>query len=253
MPAFRLIFTLVFTLLVSVFSLPTFAAEVTVAVAANFVEPMKSIAADFEKTTGHKVTISGGSTGKFYAQIKNGAPFDILLAADTATPERLGKESDAVADSSFTYAVGKLVLWSAKPGFVDKNGKILKTKRFKHIAIASPKLAPYGAAAMETLNKLGLQDALQAKIVQGENIAQTHQFIDSGNAELGFVALSQVYKDGRVQKGSAWIVPSDLYNPIQQDAIILNAGKNNPAATELMNHLKSEAARKIIKSYGYAF
>ncbi|RJX30246.1 MAG: molybdate ABC transporter substrate-binding protein [Oxalobacter sp.] len=253
MSTLRHTLALVITLLTGAFSLSSFAAEVKVAVAANFIAPMKSISASFEKATGHKVVLSSGATGKFYAQIKNGAPFDILLAADAATPEKLEKESAAVAGSHFTYAIGKLVLWSAKPGFVDRKGNVLKAKHFKHIAIASPKLAPYGAAAMETLIKLGLQETLQAKIVQGENIAQTHQFIDSGNAELGFVALSQVYKDGRVQNGSAWIVPDKLYHPIKQDAVLLLPGKDNAAAVELLKYLRSDASRKIIKSYGYAF
>lgn len=253
MNAFRRITKLTFSLVLGIFFASSFAAEVNVAVAANFTEPMKAIAADFEKTSGHKVILSSGSTGKFYSQIKNGAPFDILLAADAATPEKLEKENAAVSGSRFTYAVGKLVLWSAAPGFVDKKGNVLKSKRFKHIAIASPKLAPYGAAAMETLTKLGLQDKLQPKIVQGENIAQTYQFIESGNAELGFVALSQIYKDGRIKSGSAWMVPGTLYNPIRQDAVVLMPGQNNPAASALMNYLKSSASLKIIKSYGYGF
>ena len=235
-------------LLISQLSL---ADEVQVAVAANFTAPMQKIAAEFEKDTGHKALLSFGSTGKFYAQIKNGAPFEVLLAADDETPVKMEKEGLAVPASHFTYAIGKLVLWSAKPGFVDDKGEVLKKDAFAHLALANPKLAPYGAAGMETLNKLGLAERLQGKIVMGENIAQTFQFIQSGNAELGFVALSQVIKDGRIGSGSGWIVPADLYSPIRQDAVITAAGKGKPAAEALMKYLKGDKARAVIQSYGY--
>lgn len=168
------------------------AETVHVAVAANFVEPLKNISAQFEKTTGNKVMVTSGATGKLYAQIKNGAPYDILLAADAKTPAKLESEDAIVPGSRFTYAIGKLALWSAKPGYVDNKGEILKKQPFNHIAIASPKLAPYGLAAQQTLEKMGLWQTMQAKIVQGENIGQTYQFVASGNAELGFVALSQI-------------------------------------------------------------
>jgi len=246
-------FALAFAVTMAAFFSTASAAEVKVAVAANFIEPMQVIAVDFEKDTGHKAVLSSGSTGKFYAQIKNGAPFDVLLAADSATPERLEKEKAAVSGSRFTYAIGKLALWSAKPGLVDSKGNVLRKQPFQHLAIANPKLAPYGAAAVETLTQLKLLEKLTPKFVQGENIGQTFQFIASGNAELGFVALSQIYKDGKVKNGSAWIVPSKLYNPIRQDAVILEAGKGNLAATALMDYLKSDKARAIIKSYGYGF
>jgi molybdate transport system substrate-binding protein len=223
--------------------------EIQVAVAANFTAPMQKIAADFEKDTGHKAQLAFGATGKFYAQIKNGAPFEILLAADDETPAKLGKEG-AVAASQFTYAIGKLVLWSAKPAIVDPSGEVLKKGGFDHIALANPKLAPYGAAAMETMKALGVADALQPKIVTAENIAQTYQFISTGNALLGFVALSQVLKDGKIE-GSAWIVPAKLYQPIRQDAIILEKGRGKPAAEALMKYLKGDKARAVIKSYGY--
>ena len=166
--------------------------EVQVAVAANFTAPMQKIAADFEKDTGHKAQLAFGATGKFYAQIKNGAPFEILLSADDTTPEKLEKEGAGVANSRFTYAIGTLVLWSPKAGFVDDKGEVLSKGEFKHLSIANPKLAPYGQAAIEALTALKLLDAVQPKFVQGENIAQTHQFVATGNAELGFVALSQV-------------------------------------------------------------
>ncbi|MDR2689357.1 MAG: molybdate ABC transporter substrate-binding protein [Azoarcus sp.] len=226
------------------------AEEVQVAVAANFTAPMQEIAAEFEKHTGHKAILSFGSTGKFYTQIVNDAPFEVFLAADDTTPAKLEKEQHTVAGSRFTYAIGTLVLWSAKEDFVDDNGDVLKGT-FAHLAIANPKTAPYGTAAIEALTKLGLKDALEAKIVQGENIAQAHQFISSGNAELGFVALSQVYKDGKITGGSAWIVPAELHEPIRQDAVILTKGRDNPAASALADYLKGGKATAIIKSYGY--
>ena len=227
------------------------AGEVQVAVAANFTSPMKIIAAEFERSTGHKAQLAFGATGKFYAQIKNGAPFEVLLAADDETPLKLEQEGAGVAGSRFTYAIGKLVLWSANPAYVDPKGEALKKGQFGHIAIAAPKLAPYGAAAQEVMSKLGLFGSLESKLVQGENIAQTYQFIKSGNAELGFVALSQVYENGKLREGSAWIVPGELYTPIRQDAVVLSRGKDNPAAAELMKFLESDKARAVIKSFGY--
>ncbi|MDP3842151.1 MAG: molybdate ABC transporter substrate-binding protein [Oxalobacteraceae bacterium] len=230
---------------------PAFADEVQVAVAANFTAPMKQIAAEFEKDTGHKALLAFGATGKFYAQISNGAPFEVLLAADDATPAKLEQELLAISRTRFTYAIGKLVLWSAKEGTVDGNGEVLKKGEFKHLALANPKTAPYGAAAVATLKQLGVLESIQPRFVQGENIAQTHQFIATGNAELGFVALSQVFKAGKVTSGSAWIVPAKLYAPIRQDAVVLAKGRNKPAATALMDYLKTDKARAIIKSYGY--
>jgi molybdate transport system substrate-binding protein len=234
-----------------VVSTAALADEVQVAVAANFTAPMQKIAAEFEMDTGHKVVPSFGSTGKFYAQIKNGAPFEILLAADDETPAKLEKENAAVAGSRFTYAIGKLVLWSARPGYVDDKGEVLRKGEFNHLSIASPKLAPYGAAAVEALAALKLLDAVQPKFVQAENISQAYQFVASGNAELGFVALSQVFKDGRIAEGSAWIVPANLYQPIRQDAVVLDKGKDKPAAEALMKYLRGDKARAVIKSYGY--
>jgi molybdate transport system substrate-binding protein len=233
------------------FSLPACADEVQVAVAANFTAPMKQIAADFEKDTGHKAVAAFGATGKFYAQIKNGAPFEVLLAADDTTPAKLEAEGAAIAGSRFTYATGRLVLWSARPGFVDDKGEMLKKGEFKHVAIANPKLAPYGAAAVEALTALKLIDAVQAKFVQAENIAQAYQFVVTGNAELGFVALSQVMKDGKIGEGSAWVVPANLHQPIRQDVVILANGKGKPAAEALLKYLKGDKAKAVIKSYGY--
>jgi molybdate transport system substrate-binding protein len=232
---------------------PASADEVQVAVAANFTAPLKQIATAFEKDTGHKIVASYGATGKFYAQIKNGAPFEVFLAADDEMPARLVKEGGAVAASQFTYAIGKLVLWSAKPAIVDDKGEVLKRGGFDHIALANPKLAPYGAAAMEVMKAMGVLDALQPKLVSAENIGQTYQFVSSGNALLGFVALSQVMKDGKIGEGSAWVIPADLYLPIKQDAVILEKGKDKPAAEALLKYLKGDQARAVIKSYGYAF
>ncbi len=231
--------------------LNTRAEEVVVAVAANFTAPMQKIAAEFEKDTGHKATLAFGATGKFYAQIMNGAPFEVFLSADDETPARLENEAQAVKGTRFTYAIGKLVLWSSTPDYVDSQGEILAKGDFRHIALANPKTAPYGAAAMETLRHLGLLEKLQARLVQGENIAQTHQFVATGNAELGFVALSQVFKDGRLSSGSAWMVPPRYYAPIRQDVVILNKGRSNPAAIALMGYLKGDKAKAIIRAFGY--
>lgn len=229
------------------------AGEVAVAVAANFTAPMQKIAAAFERDSGHRLAMSFGSTGKFYAQIRHGAPFEVLLAADDATPARLEREGYGVAGSRFTYAVGTLVLWSKAPDLVDDQGEVLRTGSFDRLALADPKLAPYGAAAMQTLQALGLADSLRDRLVQGESIGQAYQFVATRNAQLGFVALSQVFSEGRIGEGSAWQVPAALHEPIRQDALILTAGKDNPAAAELMRYLQGEAARAIIHSHGYGF
>ena len=227
------------------------AAEVQVAVAANFTAPMQKIAPLFEADTGHKARLAFGSTGRFYAQIRNGAPFDVLLAADDETPSRLEREGQG--GGRFTYAIGKLVLWSKQPTLVDDKGDVLRSGRFDKLALADPRLAPYGAAAIETMTKLGVIDALRPKFVQGENIAQTWQFVATENAQLGFVALSQVWADGKLKEGSAWLVPATLYTPIRQDAILLNKGKDKAAATALLQYLRGDKARAIIQSYGYEF
>jgi molybdate transport system substrate-binding protein len=227
--------------------------EVQVAVAANFTAPMKEIATAFEAATGHKVVSAFGSTGKFYSQIKNGAPFEVLLAADSETPKKLESEGAAVPGTRFTYAVGKLVLWSAKPDFVDGKGEVLKGGKFAHLSIANPKLAPYGAAGVEVMKKKGVFEALEPKLVQADNIAQAFQFVQSGNAELGFVALSQVIdvKSGKIGSGSGWIVDPKLYSPIRQDAIVLLKGEGKPAAKALLKFLKGEEAQAVIKTFGY--
>jgi molybdate transport system substrate-binding protein len=225
--------------------------DVQVAVASNFTAPMEKLAEGFAKDTGHKAVLAFGATGKFYAQIKNGAPFQVLLAADDTTPTQLEREGAAVHDSQFTYAIGKLVLWSARPSVVDAEGEVLRKGEFEHIALGNPKTSPYGAAAIEVLTQLKLLDALRPKFVQGENITQTYQFVASGNAELGFVALSQVIKGGEIRDGSAWIVSPDLYTPIRQDAVILLPGKGKSGALALMEYLKSAQAKALIQSYGY--
>ena len=225
--------------------------EVQVAVAANFTAPILAIAIDFEIDTGHMLIAAYGATGQFYTQIKNGAPFEVFLAADDSTPEKLEKEGDIVPGSRFTYAIGTLALWSAKDGYVDDAGKVLEKNQFKHLSIANPKAAPYGLAATQVLAKLGLTDKVKDKIVEGQNITQAYQFVSTGNAELGFVALSQIFKDGKVSHGSAWIIPETMHDPIKQDAVILKKGENNPAAKALTEYLKGPKAEAIITSYGY--
>lgn len=224
---------------------------ISVAVAANFTAPMQKIAQAFAQDTGHQARLAFGSTGSLYAQIKNGAPFDLLLAADDETPERLEKEGLGVEGTRFTYAIGKLVLWSKDATLVDANGEVLRKGHFDKLAIANPKTAPYGAAALQTLTALGLAQGLQAKLVQGESVGQTLQFVSSGNAALGFVALSQVWVDGKIGQGSAWVVPEALYAPLKQDALLLTGAKDKPAAQALLRYLRGERARTILKSYGY--
>ena len=228
------------------------AGEVNAAVAANFTAPMQQIAALFEKESGNTVKLSFGSSGKFTSQIKEGAPFDVFLAADEKNPKLLEKEGLAVQGSEFVYALGKLVLWSAKPGFVDDKGEVLRTGSYNKIAYADPKLAPYGLAAKETLEDMGLWNAVQGKLVTGDSIAQTYQFAASGNAEMAFVALSQVTKDGKVAEGSWWMVPAQMYNPIRQGAVLLTAAKDKAAAQAFLAYLKSDKAVAIIRNFGYA-
>lgn len=226
-------------------------AEAHVAVAANFAEPIKAVAAVLQKTTGHTLKVTVGATGKLYAQIRNGAPFDVLLSADSKTPAQLEKDGLALAGSRLTYATGKLVLWSADAARVDAKGEVLKGGNFRKLAYANPKVAPYGAAAVQVLDKLGLTPALTPRLVQGESIGQVFNFVHTGNAELGFVAMSQVLEGGRLKGGSMWVVPQSLYAPIQQDAVVLQRAAGNPAAQALMNLLKSANIKDLIRSYGY--
>ena len=242
---------LVLSLLGTLLAAQVHAAEVKVAVAANFAKTLEDITAQFEKDTGHKVLATPGATGKFYAQIVNGAPFEILISADDETPRKLAKEAKAITETQFTYAIGTLALWSPDANLVDQGGGVLKTDKFKFLAIANAKVAPYGQAAVQTMLKLGVLTKLEPRVVQGENIAQTYQFVTSGNAQLGFVALSQITENGKVKSGSAWIVPQEFHDQIKQDAILLNNGKDSIAAKALLDYLKSDKAKKIIASYGY--
>ena len=233
-------------------SLPAQAEVVHVAVAANFTAPAKALAEVLRKTTGHEARLSFGATGAFYTQIKQGAPFDVFLAADEERPRRLEHEGDIAPGSRFTYAVGQLALWSAQPGVVDDQGAVLRGGRFNKLAIANPKLAPYGAAAVQTIAHLGLAEALKPKLVMGESIGQTYGFIATGNAELGFVALSQLLEGGQLKSGSMWIVPAADHAPIVQDSVLLQRGAANPAAKAWMALLHAPAAQALIRSYGYA-
>ncbi|MFU0841520.1 MAG: Molybdate-binding periplasmic protein ModA [Burkholderia sp.] len=228
-----------------------FAAEIHVAVAANFTGPAKELAPLYEKATGDKVVLSFGSTGAFYAQIKNGAPFDVMLAADAKTPAKMVNEGLGVKGTEFTYAVGKLVLWSAKDGFV-KDESVLKSADLKKLAVADAKLAPCGEAAEQTLKSLGLYEQLKPKFVVGNNIGKTFQFVKSENAQAGFVAMSQCTRDGKFTSGSGWVVPQKYYKQIRQDAVILTASKEKDAAARFTKYLKeSPEAAKIRASFGY--
>lgn len=232
-------------------TLSALAADVQVAVAANFGPAMQRIAPAFERATGHRVVVALGSTGRFYAQVRHGAPYQVLLAADSETPARLEREGLAVPDTRFTYAIGRLVLWSATPGRVDGQGEVLRRGDFDRLAVADPRLSPYGAATAQVLQGLGLAEALRPKLVQGESIGQAWQFVASGNAPLGFVALSQVQADGRIASGSAWLVPAGLHAPLRQDAVLLAAGRDNPAAPAFLAFLRSEPARALVRAHGY--
>ena len=241
----------VITLALLLFRQASWSATVLVAVAANFSKPMTEIVSQFEKATGHSAKLSFGSSGKFVSQLENGGPFEVLLSADEKGPEKLEQAGLTVPNSRFVYALGKLVLWSATPNFVDDKGKILMTSNFKHLALADPKVAPYGAAAIDVLKKMKLFEKLQPMFVQGENIAQTYQFISTANAELGFLALSQVIENGKIVGGSSWIIPDNLHAPIRQGAVLMKKGAENPAARALIDYLKSIPALAIIKKYGY--
>ena len=223
------------------------AAETHVAVAANFTEAAKEIGAAFATATGHKALFSFGSTGQFYNQISQAAPFEVFLAADQATPKKAVDAGFAVADSRFVYATGKIVLFSKDKALV-KGAETLKSGRFAKIAIANPATAPYGAAAVAAMKALGVYDTLGDKIVQGNNIAQVYGFVETGNAEIGFVALSQVANS---DEGSRWVVPDDLYPTIAQDAVLLKTGADNPAARAFLAFLKGREARAIKEKYGY--
>lgn len=227
------------------------AGEAQIAVAANFAEPIRAIAAVLEKTTGHTLRITTGATGNFYAQIRNGAPFDVFLAADLKTPEKLESEGLTQPGSRFTYATGKLVLWSASPSRVDAQGSILKDTRLGKVAYANPKIAPYGAAAVQVMDRMGATPALTPRLVQGESIGQAFNFVHSGNADVGFVAMSQVLEGGKLKSGSMWVIPQNLYDPIAQGAVVLQRASGNAAAQALITLMQSPNIKALIRSYGY--
>lgn len=224
--------------------------EVHVAVAANFTPVIKQLQGVFEKETGHTLVPSFGASGALSTQIENGAPFEVFLSADSDFPKKLEEKSLAVAGTRFTYAKGALVLWSATPGVVDDKGEVLKKGTFQKLAIADPKTAPYGAAAQQVLEKWGLWDGVAPKLVQGANIGQAYQFVASGNAELGFVAYSQILVDGKPQ-GSWWRVPKKLYSPIEQQAVLLSKGKDSAAAKAFLSFLKKKETVATILEFGY--
>lgn len=242
------------TLILSITALTTALAQaetVTVAVASNFAEPMRAIAAQFERASGHKLHLAFGSSGKLHAQIVNGAPYHLFFSADQQTVDALQTHGSVEQGSRFTYAVGALALWSPEPGYVDEQGRVLKDRQFGRLAIANPRVAPYGQAALQVLEQLGLAEASRPQRVQGENVAQVYQFVASGNADLGFLALSQIYRDGRLVRGSAWRVPGDLHSPIKQDAVLLKHGANSTAARQLLSFMRSDQAVALIESFGY--
>lgn len=221
------------------------AAQVKVAVASNFTAPMREIATRFEQATGHQAVVSYGSTGKLYTQIRHGAPFQVFLAADQERPQRIHQAG--LGAVPHTYAIGRLVLWSSDPKLIDSSG-VLQGGQFRRIAIANPKTAPYGAGALQILDTLGVKQQLTPKLVRGDNIAQTFQFVTTGNAQLGFVAYSQVARDSN---GSQWLPPQSLYQPLRQDAVLLEKGSGNPAALAFMDFLLSDEAQGIVSRYGY--
>lgn len=222
--------------------------EIRIAVASNFSETIRILAKEFEDSTGHHVVVVVGSTGKHYAQIKHGAPFDAFFAADIDRPKRLEEEGSVIPSSRFTYAVGKLVLWSPNSDLVDESLSVFHADQFRYLAIANPKLAPYGVAAKEVLQTKELWAALQKKMVRGESIGQTYQFVKSGNAELGFVAYSQVKGAIDSSNGSFWMIPQSLYTPIEQQAVLL---KDNAVARDFMSFVKSNESQMLIQGYGY--
>lgn len=226
--------------------------EIRVAVASNFMAPMKIIAADFERASGHTVVLTSGSTGKFYAQISNGAPFDVFFSADQEKPEALEKNGLTASGSRFTYAVGALALWSPKENPGKDWETLLTENHIQKLAMANPRVAPYGKAAVETLEKLKLTETVQDRIVQGENIAQAYQFVSTGNAELGLVAVSQLVETGNLKPGHGWVIPQHFYSPIRQDAVLLKRAASNPAAIAFINYFRQAPAKDIIRQFGYS-
>lgn len=243
----RFLSLILFTLL----CMPASAERITIAVASNFTAPMKALVKAFEQESPHKIRVAYGSSGKFYAQIRQGAPFSLFFSADQAKASALVDKGLADKSSQFTYAIGRLVLWSSQQELFVDGLHYLRQGSFNKLALANDRLAPYGAAALEVLTALSLIEQTQNKWVKGENIAQTYQFVHSGNAQLGFVALSQVMRFGEVNSGSSWLVPNELHQPIKQDAILLNSAKTSPAANAFIKFVKTERAKNIMHEFGY--
>ena len=240
-----------FLILCGLMSSPVRAGEVSVAVASDFVAPMERLVPLFQKESGHTVKVSPGASGKLYSQIKGGAMFDVFLSADEEIPKRLMQEGLAVGGSRFVYAAGRLVLWSARPDLVDDNGAVLNKGNFNMLAIANPRFSPYGVAAKETLAKLTMWNSIQEKLAKGENVTQTYQLVVTEKADLAFIALSQVMRDGKVTAGSWWLVPPEMHQPIRQSAVLLAHAKDQAAAKAFLAFLKSEKAKAVIRSFGY--
>lgn len=240
-----------FSICLTLFSFHAYSESALIAVATNFTPTMTSIVDAFQQDSKHTLRVSFASSGKLYAQIKNGAPFDLLMSADQAIPKRLIQEGRAIKNSQRTYAEGKLILWSMTENLVDNQGEILSSTHFNKLALANPKLAPYGLAATEVLEHLNLTRATRSKWVQGENIGQAYQFVRSGNAEIGFIALSQIQFDTHILEGSYWRIPESLYTPIKQDLVVLNKGENNQAISDFLHYLASPKIQTLIQGYGY--
>lgn len=238
-------------LLFSLVNTPVVAAEVSAAVAANFAVPMERIAALFHKENGHTVKLSLGASGKLYTQIKGGAPFDVFLSADEELPKRLLQEGQAVTGTRFVYATGRLVLWSVQPGLVDEKGAVLNSGKFERLAYANPVVSPYGIATREALTKLTMWNAMQKKLKKGDDVTQAYQLGANESADMAFVALSQVMRDGKVATGSWWLVPAELHNPIRQSAVLLSGSKEEAAAQALLAFMKSEKAKAVMRGFGY--
>ena len=239
-----------FVIILFTFS-PLCAEQTHIAVASNFVKPMKALIEKFEDGSNHTVEVSFASSGKLYSQISNGAPYHVFLSADLNKPKQLIANNLADPHTLFTYAYGQLVLWSKDPNLIDRSSSILLTENYYKLAIANPKLAPFGKAAEQTLESLALVQPVLSKSVRAENVAQAYQFINSGNVELGFIALGQVFEDNKLTSGSAWIVPTDLYHPIQQGGILLTSAKNNQAAHAFVLFMQSKEAKYIIQRFGF--
>jgi molybdate transport system substrate-binding protein len=249
---------ILFVLLAAFLLLPGFfdvkPAQLRIAVAANFIVPMQAVVGEFEKQNNIKVDLSPASTGTLFTQIENGAPYDLFFAADIVRPKKLEDEGRIIVDSRFTYAIGKIVLWGRDDDLAEDFAdleSILSSDRFRRLSIANPDLAPYGEAAQEALQQLGDWDDLQSKIVRGENINQAYQFVRSGNAQLGIIALSQITRPDREISGSHWEIPEALYKPIEQQAVILSESTNQQMAASFMEFMKSDEIGLLIREFGY--